>query len=197
MPRSPAMDPDARRAQILAAARDVFARKGYYRTNVSDIIEAVGVARGTFYNYFDGKREAFDAVVETMMDEVLAVARPIDVKGDIPAQVEANLDRLVRALMAEDVARVLFAEAMGIDAEGDAVLRQFYGGIVARIERALRAGQALGVVRPGDVRVKARCLLGVIKEPVVQAALFNEPIDVDVVVAELVGIVSGGLLATP
>src|SRR5262245_45874415 len=119
------MDPDARRAQILAAARDVFARKGYYRTGVSDIIEAVGVARGTFYNYFDGKREAFDAVVEAMMDEVLAVARPIDVKGDIPAQVEANLDRLVRALMAEDVARVLFAEAMGIDAEGDAVLRQF------------------------------------------------------------------------
>lgn len=188
------MDPDARRAQILSAARDVFARKGYHRTGVADIIEAVGVARGTFYNYFDGKREAFDAVVDAMMHEVVGVVRPIDVTTDIPAQVRANLDRLVRAVMAEDVVRVLFAEAMGIDDEGDAVLRGFYRDVLVRIEKALRTGQQLGVVRPGDVRLKARCVLGVIKEPVVQAALFGEDLDADALVAELIGLLSGGLL---
>lgn len=191
------MDPDARRAQILSAARDVFARKGYHRTGVADIIGAVGVARGTFYNYFDGKREAFDAVVDAMMHEVVGVVRPIDVTTDIPAQVAANLDRLVRAVMAEDVVRVLFAEAVGIDDEGDAVLRGFYADVLARIERALRTGQDLGVVRAGDVALKARCVLGVIKEPVVQAALFGEELDADALVAELIGLLGGGLLVQP
>lgn len=191
------MDPDTRRAQILSAARDVFARKGYHRSGVADIIEAVGVARGTFYNYFDGKREAFDAVVEVMMSEVVSVVRPIDVTTDIPTQVRANLDRLVRAVMSEDVVRVLFSEAVGIDDEGDAVLRRFYRDVLARIERALTMGQALGVVRDGDVGLLARCVLGVIKEPVLQATLFGEDVDVDALVAELIALLSGGLLVAP
>lgn len=191
------MDPDSRRAQILGAARDVFARKGYHGTGVADIIEAIGVARGTFYNYFDGKREAFDAVVEAMMDEVVAVVRPIDVTTDIPTQVRANLDRLVRAVMDEDVVRVLFSEAVGIDEDGDAVLRRFYRDVLARIEKALRTGQHLGVVREGDVSLKARCVLGVIKEPVLQSALFGEDLDVDALVAELIALLSGGLLVAP
>jgi len=191
------MDPDSRRAQILGAARDVFARKGYHGSGVADIIEAVGVARGTFYNYFDGKREAFDAVVEVMMSEVVAVVRPIDVTTDIATQVQANLDRLVRAVMSEDVVRVLFSEAVGIDEEGDAVLRRFYRDVLARIEKALTMGQELGVVRDGDVGLLARCVLGVIKEPVLQATLFGEDVDVDALVAELIALLSGGLLVAP
>jgi len=188
------MTPDERRAQLLHASREVFARLGYHGANVSDIIAEVGVARGTFYNYFDGKRAAFQAVVEEMIDEVVSGVRPIDVTADISAQVRANLDRLVRAMTSEAVVRVLFSEAVGIDEEGDEVLRAFYGDTLGRIERALRTGQALGVVRAGDVRLKARCLLGVIKEPVVQAALFGEDLVPDALVAELLEILASGIL---
>ncbi len=188
------MTPDERRAQLLRAARDVFARKGYHRAGVSDIIAEVGVARGTFYNYFDSKRAAFTAVVEEMIGEIVGVIVPIDVTRDIPDQVRANLDRVIRAVTGADVVRVLFSEAVGIDEGGDEVLRAFYGDVLGRIERALRTGQALGVVRGGDVSLKARVLLGMIKEPVVQASLSGEPLDTGPLVAEVLELLAGGLL---
>lgn len=194
MGRAPAMDPDERKAVLLAAARAVFARKGYHRAGVADIVEEVGVARGTFYRYFESKREVFQAVLGAMMTEVVSVVRPIDVTRPIHEQITANLDRLVRAITAEDVCRVLFAEAVGIDEEGDDALRAFYGAALVRIETALRTGQALGVVRPGDVALRARALLGLLKEPVVQAALDGAELDATALVEEIVAILRGGIL---
>ena len=191
------MDPESRRTAIIVAARAVFARNGYHRTGIADIVDEIGVARGTFYRYFDGKRAIFQVVLNGMMDEVVSVVQPIDVAEPIPPQILANLDRLVRAITAEDVCRVLFAESVGIDDEADDALRAFYGAALERIERALRTGQALGVVRPGDVRLLARCLLGLLKEPVVQASLEHEELDVRLLIAELISVLRGGILQEP
>lgn len=188
------MEPEERKATLLRAARRVFARHGYHQAGVAHIVDDVGVARGTFYRYFDSKREIFQAVVAEMMTEVVSVVVPIDVSRPIPEQVWANLQRLIRAITAEDVCRVLFAEAVGIDAEGDIALRAFYDEALRRIETALRTGQQLGLVRDGDVRVMARCLLGLLKEPVVQARLYGEELDVDSLGAELLLLLQGGIL---
>jgi AcrR family transcriptional regulator len=45
-----------RREQILSAARDVFAEKGYESATISDIVKLAGVAQGTFYLYFESKK---------------------------------------------------------------------------------------------------------------------------------------------
>jgi AcrR family transcriptional regulator len=98
MARAIPLNPDARRAQILDASRQVFAERGFHRASVSDIIAAAGVARGTFYNYFESKRAVFRAVLEDVMDAVAGAVLPIDISASIPQQVEDNLDRLVVAL---------------------------------------------------------------------------------------------------
>ena len=191
------MPPEERRAAIVAAARQVFADQGYHRTGIAHIVREVKIARGTFYRYFDGKRELFQVVVETMMTEVVSVVEPIDLQRPVVPQVEANLYRLVRAVTAEDVCRVLFLEAVGIDEEGDEVLRAFYADALARIETALQTGQALGVVQPGDVGLKARLLLGLIKEPVVQAQLEGRPVEPADLVRELTTLLRHGLVHAP
>ena len=48
-----------RRADILEVALSVFASNGYHQTRVSDIIQAAGIARGTFYLYFESKSAIF------------------------------------------------------------------------------------------------------------------------------------------
>ena len=53
-----------RREQILAVAAGVFAEKGYRRAQVTDIVRGAGIGRGTFYLYFDSKREAFLQLIE-------------------------------------------------------------------------------------------------------------------------------------
>jgi len=50
---------DERRAKLVTAARDVFGQKGYHAATVDDITRAAGVAKGTFYLYFDEKREVY------------------------------------------------------------------------------------------------------------------------------------------
>jgi AcrR family transcriptional regulator len=70
MPR--VVDRTARRAELASAAAEVFARNGVANTSVSDIVKAAGVAQGTFYLYFDSKDDVLLAVVEQMVDSMVA-----------------------------------------------------------------------------------------------------------------------------
>lgn len=56
---------DARRAQIIAAARDLYEERGLSHTTVKDITERVGVTRTLFYHYFPDK----DAVTSAVIDD--------------------------------------------------------------------------------------------------------------------------------
>jgi len=63
------------RAKLMAAARGVFAEKGYGAATVRDIVRATDLASGTFYNYFDDKDDAFRAVLGEFTQEARAAAR--------------------------------------------------------------------------------------------------------------------------
>jgi AcrR family transcriptional regulator len=179
----------------LSAARQVFAERGYHRASVSDIIKAAEVARGTFYNYFESKRAVFRAVLEDVMDAVAGAVQTIDVNAPIPPQVHDNMDRLILTLTEHgDMVRVLFAEAAGIDEEGDEALRSFYSAAIERIRVALTRGQSMGVVREGDTQMMARLLLGMIREPVFQAWLYNEDLDSHALLTELASTLRTGVL---
>lgn len=167
-----------RREHLLAAAREVFAERGYFGASVADIVERADVARGTFYNHFEGKREVFAAVLGVLMTSVLSAVAPIDVNADIASQVRANLHGITRVLAETgEAVRILFTDAGSVDAEGEAALAAFYAHALSRVEVALATGQTMGVVRVGETRQTARCLLGCLREPVMQARLAGEPLD--------------------
>jgi len=56
-----------RQEQILNAALEIFARKGYAAATVPEIAEAAGVAVGTIYIYYPSKRELFVAVIKNLI----------------------------------------------------------------------------------------------------------------------------------
>lgn len=188
------MTPQDRRDQLLTAARAVFAARGYHNAGVAHIISEAGVARGTFYNYFESKRAIFNEVLSGVMIDLVAGVQPIDVDADIPRQAKGIVRAIVTSALEPHVARLLFAEAVGVDEEGDAALRQFYATGLHRIETALGVGQGLGIIRRGDLRLAARCLLGMVKENVFMAALLGEPLDPDALVEELYAFMTAGLL---
>jgi len=63
MPRI-SKDPKERKDELLNAAMELFATKGYEQTSVSDIVKKIGVAQGTFYYYFQSKEEVINAACE-------------------------------------------------------------------------------------------------------------------------------------
>jgi AcrR family transcriptional regulator len=67
----------ARKKQILRAAVEVFAERGFHRTRVSDIARKAGVAYGLIYHYFDSKDAVLSAVFEENWAVFLKVLRDI------------------------------------------------------------------------------------------------------------------------
>ncbi|MCC8242965.1 TetR/AcrR family transcriptional regulator [Saccharothrix luteola] len=61
------MEPDARRAEILSAARTLFGANGYAQVSTSDIAAEAGVARALINHYFTSKRHLYLEVVRQMM----------------------------------------------------------------------------------------------------------------------------------
>lgn len=70
-------EPEERRSEILDAAEALFFTKGYTRTTVNDILQAVGIAKGTLYYYYKSKEEIMDAVVVRFIDQGVAAARQL------------------------------------------------------------------------------------------------------------------------
>lgn len=52
-----------RRIQLLDAALETFVEQGYSDVGVAEIVARIGCSHGTFYNYFDNKRDALDALL--------------------------------------------------------------------------------------------------------------------------------------
>jgi len=64
------MTADPTNQRILAAASKEFARKGFYRTVVSDIARAAGVGKGTVYRRFGNKEQLFATLIKNGSDEL-------------------------------------------------------------------------------------------------------------------------------
>lgn len=63
-------EPEIRRAELIEAARQLFDKNGIKNTQVSQIVEKVGVAKGLFYYYFKSKDEIVNEVVDLVMSEL-------------------------------------------------------------------------------------------------------------------------------
>ncbi|MFC2037736.1 TetR/AcrR family transcriptional regulator [Chloroflexota bacterium] len=78
-------DPDERRRELIACAQELFYSKGYERTAVGDIVDQLGVAKGTFYYYFDSKLEILEAMVDEVIGQSVALLHEIVADETLPA----------------------------------------------------------------------------------------------------------------
>jgi AcrR family transcriptional regulator len=85
---------EARRAEVVAAAARLFAERGYHGTSIEDLLEATGLTRGGLYHYMDGKQDLLIAILDELMDPLLARAREIVAR---PGSAEEHLRAVTRA----------------------------------------------------------------------------------------------------
>jgi AcrR family transcriptional regulator len=157
-----------RRQQVLQAARRVFSEHGYHATSIAHIIEAAGIARGTFYLYFVSKRAIFDELLDSFFAMLTREVRVVDVAAGAPPPRE-QLTNIVRHMLSTlianpDLTRILLREAVGVDDDFDRKLADFYGRLMELLQHALETGVSLGLVRPCDTRLRAHLILGTVKE---------------------------------
>ena len=98
---------EERKGEILDSAERLFATKGFDNTSTGDILDAVGIARGTLYYHFKSKEEILDGVIERMTNRLMQNAREIARNKELPV-----LERLTKAIMSLNVETKLGYEVM-------------------------------------------------------------------------------------
>lgn len=89
-------DPEERKSEILDTAEMLFCTKGYSKTTINDILNEVGIAKGTFYYYFKSKEEVMDAIITRIIDNDINIAKKIALNPEIPV-----LEKFFQILMSQ------------------------------------------------------------------------------------------------
>ena len=76
--------PEERKEEIVQTAKRLFVERGYKRTQIKDIVGAVGVAQGLFYYYFKSKEDVMEAVAAEYGTKIFCRIREL-VNQDISA----------------------------------------------------------------------------------------------------------------
>lgn len=187
-----------RREEILKAAISAFSHKGYHNTSISDIIEKAGIARGTFYLYFENKRQIFDSVLDNLIIELDHCIKKIELGQGLPnplEQLKANLIRvLILFIENRDLTRILLRHATGLDADLDQKITEFYKNWAHKIEEAINLGITMGIVRECNSTLASYCILGCIKEVIEHVTLNRkDKPDINVITDELINFGLQGL----
>jgi AcrR family transcriptional regulator len=151
------------RAALLAAARALFAEKGFAQTGREEIAERAGVTRGALYHHFASKLEVAAAVVEELEGElvelvVAAALRGTGVRDQLHLGCRAYMDACADPTMARilaDAPAVLGLEACrALDA----------ASCIPLLEEVFALAAAEGIEVPGDPTIAASLLLGLLNE---------------------------------
>jgi AcrR family transcriptional regulator len=140
--------PDDRPGELLSAALDVFAERGFAATRLDDVARRAGVSKGTVYLYFESKEALFKSAVETAMRPALEAAEALAAEAGKPA---AELLRcfvfgwwhMVGATPLGGLPKLLIAESGNFPE----LARWFHDNMITRAQRALARIIEIGVAR--------------------------------------------------
>ncbi len=183
---------EERRQEILAAARELFAEKGYDATAVSDIVARVGVAQGTFYLYFPSKRAVAIALLEEILKEITTAV--LETTAQLSGQQfdsMSAIDKLVRKVFDisaryQDVIRLTHLQMAG-ESYQQKDAQPLFQEIVEPISRRLAAGMSEGIFdRNLNPSISAALIAGLLENAVHFCLLWGQPSDMEPFVATTV-----------
>ena len=158
---------EQKRRFILKAAAAAFGEKGFHAVTVKDIAERAGIAHGTFYLYFKGKKDVYLELSQELQSQIMQVILPgggVEVMAegaDLAAIVRDRLVGLGELFEREaNFARVFVYRTPGTDPEFEEQRRTFIRDLTDGIAAVLRVGAERGLFRRHDPRVAAMCLVG-------------------------------------
>ena len=76
------------RAQLIVAAREVFAEQGYFTCRLTDITDRVGCSTGTLYTYFRNREDILAAIIQEYQETVLHAPAPEEPDTDPVARIQ-------------------------------------------------------------------------------------------------------------
>ena len=180
--------PEARPAEILEAALDLFTERGFRATRLEDVASRAGLSKASIYLYFKDKTSLLMAIVQA------TAGANINLAGNMIAQHQGPVAPLLKQLLGfmagridqsrmPDLMKLVIAESRAHPEIGRFYLDNVIGQALPLFQSLVERGIATGEFRDVDPRLTVKCIVG----PLVLAALWKsvfvpigaEPINIE------------------
>ena len=168
---------ESTRGALMAAARRLFAERGYAGVGTEEIVRAAGVTRGALYHHFSGKRDLFEAVYERLEAELAEriAAGALAAKAELPLEaMQAGAEMFLQACTEPEAQRIVLLDGpavLGWDRWREIGAEHGLGLIEGTLQAAIEAG----AIAPQPVRPLAHLLMGALDEAALLVARAEDP----------------------
>jgi AcrR family transcriptional regulator len=165
----------ATRAALVAAARPLFAERGYAGVGAEEIVQTAGVTRGALYHHFGGKPGLLEAVYRQIEKELTEEIVEGALGGSDPLEaMRFAIGVFMDASMEPDVQRIVLLDAPAVLGwERWRAIAADYG--LGLIETSLRSAIEAGQIAKQPVKPLAHLLMGALDEAAMLVARAEDP----------------------
>jgi len=165
---------ESRPAELMEAALDLFAEKGYVATRLDDVAQRAGVSKGTLYLYFDSKEDLFKAVVRQGLVPAIVEAEKLVERfegsaAELFRQLVMGWWKVIGDSRLSAIPKIMISEARNFPEIADFYHEEVIQRGSGMFVRALERGVATGEFRDVDVRYATR----VLSSPLVMLAVWK------------------------
>ncbi len=155
---------EATRAALIAAARGLFAARGYAGVGTEEIVQRAGVTRGALYHHFSDKHDLFRAVYERVEQELTErIVTEVPLVGDPVAVLRNGTATFLDACLEPEVQQIALLDAPAVlGYEEWRAIGERYG--LGLIHAAVQSAIDIGAIPAQPVRPLAHILLGALDE---------------------------------
>ncbi|MGH1349985.1 MAG: TetR/AcrR family transcriptional regulator [Methyloligellaceae bacterium] len=162
------------RSTVIEEARKIFARDGYAKASLSEIVRNAKVTTGAIYHHYGDKKGLFTAVAEHLEQEILAII------ADRISTISSDWERLEKGVYytldvcsRPDIQRIVFQDAptvVGLHEWREIEMKYSFGIMMQNIQSLSEQGKISG----GSPELVAQILLGTIIEAAHAVALAED-----------------------
>jgi AcrR family transcriptional regulator len=191
--RTQAERAEATRSALIAAARRLFAERGYHACGTEEIVREAGVTRGALYHHFAGKRELMGTVYEQLEAELSAEFGARVTPGADPLTIlREGAETFLDQCLEREVQQIALLDApvvLGWERWREINAKYALGLIEAVLSHGIEAGE----IRRQPVRPLAHALIGALDEIALFVARADDPAGTRAEVAETLTSIIDGL----